>query len=103
MDWSKFFTPDVGAIGILVTVIFLILWGMLVPKSTLNSMLQVKDQQIDMYKTAYETSMDAVRIRDEQIGQLMDMARTTERVIESLPQAASERRGRDPMDAEDPR
>jgi len=93
MDLVKFLSPDVGAIGILVLIVFLILWGVLLPKATVRSLLTAKDEQIALYKSAYEKSMETIGIKDQQIGQLMEMARTTTHVIEAIPQAITPERG----------
>ena len=93
MDFSKFLTPDVGAIGILVIVVMLILWGILLPKATVRSLLASKDEQIALYKDAYEKSMETIGNKDRQIGQLIEMGETTRHVIESIPKAISPERG----------
>lgn len=95
MEFTKFLTPDVGAIGILVLVVLLILWGILLPKATVRSLLTAKDEQIDLYKAAYEKGLETIGIKDQQIGQLMEMARTTTHVIESLPRAITPEEGED--------
>jgi hypothetical protein len=87
MEFGKFLSPDVGAVGVLILVVLLILWGLLLPKSTVKSLLDAKDEQVELYKTAYRDAMETVGIKDRQIGQLMEMARTTTHVIEALPGA----------------
>jgi uncharacterized oligopeptide transporter (OPT) family protein len=87
MDFSGFISPNVGAVGILVLVVLLILWGILLPRATVRSLLIAKDEQIALYKTAYERSMETIGIKDRQIGQLMEMAKTTTHVIEAIPHA----------------
>jgi uncharacterized oligopeptide transporter (OPT) family protein len=108
MDFSKFLTPDVGAIGILVIVVMLILWGILLPKATVRSLLIAKDEQIALYKTAYEQGLETIGVKDRQIGQLMEMARTTTHVIEAIPQAITPEGGNhraalDPADVREDR
>lgn len=87
MNFERFFSPDVGAVGILVLVVLLILWGMLLPRSTVRALLAAKDEQITLYRDAYEKSAKTVEIQNRQIGQLMEMARTTTHVIEAIPAA----------------
>lgn len=89
MDFTKLLSPDIGAIGILVMVVMLILWGILLPKATVRSLLASKDEQIALYKDAYEKSMETIGIKDRQIGQLIEMGETTRHVIESIPKAIS--------------
>jgi uncharacterized oligopeptide transporter (OPT) family protein len=93
VDFSRFLSPDVGAVGVLVLVVLLILWGMLLPRSTVNSLLRSKDEQIKLYREAYETSTQTVGVKDRQIVQLMEMARTTTHVIEAIPAAIHHERG----------
>lgn len=87
MDFEKFVSPDVGAVGVLVLVVLLILWGKLLPRGTVKSLLDAKDEQIRIYRDAYDKSAKTVEIQNRQIGQLMEMARTTTHVIEALPAA----------------
>jgi hypothetical protein len=95
MDFTRFLNPNIGAVGILVLVVLLILWGLLLPRSTVKALLDAKSEQISLYKSAYEASMETVGIKDRQIGQLMEMARTTTHVIEALPGAIEREGGAD--------
>jgi hypothetical protein len=88
VDLTKFVTPSMGATGILVLVVLLILWGKLVPKAVLDDMRSDKDKQIETWKDAYHRSEEARAVQAGQITTLMEVARTTEHVIGALPAAA---------------
>lgn len=82
----------IGPSGALILVVLLILRGRLVPRSTLEDLRKDKDRQIDTWQTAYERSEQAREIMRDQITELLEMAKTTTHVIESLPSVASGRR-----------
>lgn len=90
MDWTTVITPSLGATGLLAVVVILILTGKLVPKSTLVDLRDDKDKQIEVWRTAYETSMSAQEIQREQISALLEATRTTTHVIQALPRAANQ-------------
>lgn len=89
MDFSQFLTPATGATGILALVVMLVLWGKLVPRQTLDDLRTDKDQQIQAWRDAYDKSEVARDLMRGQVDELLQLARTTTHVIESLPRAAS--------------
>ena len=102
MDWTALFNPGTGATGALTLVVFLVLWGKLVPRSSIDDLRADKDKQIDTWRTAYERSEEAREIMRSQITELLQMARTTTHVIEALPSAVnSGRRHREDLQTED--
>lgn len=80
-------TPSIGATGLLALVVIMILTGRLVPRSTFEDLRADKDKQIEVWRSAYETSMSAQDVQREQITALLEAAKTTTHVIQSLPVA----------------
>jgi len=70
-------TPTTGATGILAVVVFLILLGRLVPKSTLDSLRQDKDQQIQLWHQAYQNALAALSVEREYTETLIGLVETT--------------------------
>lgn len=87
MDWTTVLTPSLGATGLLAVVVLLVLTGRLVPKSTLDELRTDKDKQIEVWRTAYETSLSTQDVQREHISALLEASRTTTHVIQSLPVA----------------
>lgn len=92
MDWSPFLTPTLGVGGLLALAVILILRGYLVPRATVNLMRSDKDQQITMWKTAYERADRALLLKDEQIKALLEGNKTTTHMIEALSEASGLRK-----------
>jgi 5-methylcytosine-specific restriction endonuclease McrBC regulatory subunit McrC len=103
MEFSSFLTPATGATGVLTLVVMLILWGKLVPRAQLEDLRADKDKQIETWQQAYSRSEEARDIMRGQITELLQMARTTNSVIEALPAAVSNpgRRSRVDIPAEE--
>lgn len=89
MDYTALLTPSIGATGLLAVVVILVLTGRLVPKSTVEDLRADKDKQIEIWRTAYETSMSAQEVQREHISALLEAAETTTHVIQALPVSAS--------------
>lgn len=88
MDWTTFMTPSLGVGGLIVLTVVLILRGYLVPKTTVDQRMADKDEQITMWRTAYERADRALLLKDKQIEALLEGARTTTHVVEALSEAA---------------
>lgn len=77
-----------GASGLLAVVILLILRGNLIPRNTYEERMKDKEDQVEYYRTAYESE----RARNDEltgmVGTLVDAGKTTEYVMESLHQAS---------------
>lgn len=95
MDYTAFLTPTLGAGGIVILVVVMILRGDLVPRRQADAVAAVKDEQIALYRGLYEGAMEVGRERDRQIASLMETARTTRRVLEAIPEAAGVTEGDD--------
>lgn len=81
-----------GATGILVVVVFMVLRGKLIPKSTAdqhlaetNRQLEQAKQDRDMWKAAYFNETAANRQLTGQVSELMEVGRTAGHLIRSLP------------------
>jgi hypothetical protein len=94
VDWPAFLTPTLGATGLVALGVLMIMWGKLVPSSTLDRIVREKDSQIDLWKTAYERSEKAHELKDAQIAALMETGRATTSVLQAVHQAAGLDSGR---------
>lgn len=88
MNWTSFLTPAIGATGLLTLGVLLIFFGKLVPSTTVDRVTASKDQEIALWKAAYERSEAAHVLKDRQITALMDAGRTTTNVLEAMHRAA---------------
>lgn len=95
MDWPAFLTPTLGATGLVALCVLMVVWGKLVPASTLDRIVKEKDAQISLWQTAYERSEQAHRLKDAQITALMEAGRTTNSVLQAVHQAAALDSGRE--------
>lgn len=94
MDWTTFLTPTLGAAGLVVLAVVLIFRGYLIPKTVVDQMRADKDQQINMWKAAFERSQDAITLKDQQIALLLESTKTTTHVVEAMSEAAGFDHGR---------
>lgn len=90
MNWTSFMTPALGATGLLALGVLLIFFGYLVPARTVDRVVRAKDEEIKLWKAAYERSESAHVIKDRQIAALMDAGRTTTSVLQAMHRAALE-------------
>lgn len=74
---------DVGAGGVLVIVVLMVLAGWLVPKRTVDRLLEDRDATI-------AAGNETIREQARQINALLDGAQTTVRVVESIQPPAAE-------------
>jgi hypothetical protein len=72
-----------GAAAIVGLVVILILRGALVPRSTLRDL----QAERDMWRAAHQASEECRHEDRQQLGLLMEYARTADHVLRSLPQA----------------
>jgi hypothetical protein len=94
MDWTSYLTPTIGATGLLALAVVLIFRGSLVPRSTVEQMRADKNEQIKVWREAYETSQKANELKDRQIDALLVAARTTTHVVTAMSEAAGLNSGR---------
>jgi hypothetical protein len=89
MDWGQFLTPTLGVGGLVILAVLMLMRGDLVTRKQVDTLLQVKDEQVAFYRAALEETRDSLRVRDQQIAALMVTAQTTRKVLEALPEAAA--------------
>ncbi|MEV6571878.1 hypothetical protein [Streptomyces sp. NPDC051577] len=77
---------DLGAAGLIVLVVLLILNGRLVPRATLLDMREERDT----WRAAHAESEAARQTEQKMNAELLELARTAGHVLTSLPQASGE-------------
>lgn len=97
MDFSKLPLATSSATALLGIVLLLVLLGKLVPRSTLedtredrDNRLAEKQREVDMWKSAYDRERDTNTELVRQVGTLMEVARTADHVLRSLPTGTGE-------------
>lgn len=91
--FTAFLTPTLGAGGVVLLVVLMILRGALVPRSTVDMMRTDKDQQVDLWRALAEGRQQLIDIQQTQLDMLMGTAQTTERVLDAVSEAARNNRG----------
>jgi hypothetical protein len=81
-------TPTLGAGGILVLVVLMVLRGLLVPRSTLDMVREEKDKQIATWQLIAEKAQELNAVQAAQIDALMSTTQTTRSVLEAVGEAA---------------
>ncbi|TXS39701.1 hypothetical protein [Streptomyces sp. t39] len=84
---------DAGAIGLVVIVVLLILTGRLVPRSTVEDVRADRDARLaeltserDTWRDAHKESEVARQVAQGQVGELLELSRTADHLLRSLPQ-----------------
>lgn len=90
---AGFITPTLGAGGVVLLVVLMVLRGLLVPRSTVDLVVQDKNDQITLWKTLAEGRQEMIDLQQSQLDLLMGTARTTERVLDAVSEAARSSRG----------
>ncbi len=85
MDLSTLPYAPIGATGILALVVLSIIRGFLIPRSVHEDRMRDKDAQILFYQTAYEREAETNKVLTAQVSTLMEVARTADHVLSSLP------------------
>lgn len=88
---------QLGAGGVVVLVVLLVIFGMLVPVRTLNRELEQANKRGDDWKAAYDASDARADAQAVQIGELLELARTANALIQAMQVAASRQSERDPL------
>lgn len=85
-------TSDLGAAALVGIVVLLVLLGRLVPRSSLTDRLADRDAQIqrlvderDTWRSAHQLSEEARRESQDQAGELLELSRTADYLLRSLP------------------
>lgn len=86
-----------GAVTVVAAIVMLILRGSLVPHSILRDLRSDRDARIkelaaerDTWRAAHQVSEDARHIAQAQVGELLELSRTADHVLRSLPRAPEE-------------
>lgn len=94
MDLATWSATEWSAAGLLSLAVLLILWGKLVPKSVVNDIRNDRDARLvearsetDDWKVAYQAVEEARRLQAQQLGELLELAKTTDHLIRSLDKA----------------
>lgn len=90
---TAFLTPALGAGGVVMLVILMVLRGLLVPRSTVDLVVQDKNDQIAVWRTLAEGRQEMIDLQQSQLNLLMGTAVTTERVLDAVSEAARSNRG----------
>lgn len=93
--WGQISITQGGAAAILAVLVLLILLGRLVPLRYLDALRKDKNEQLtevrserDNWRAAAEREATARMAAQEQLGELMELARTAGHVLGALPQPA---------------
>ncbi len=89
-----------GAVSVLIAAVLAVMTGRIVPRRTLEDVRTDRDARLaeekargDEWRAAAQTQDARNDLLSQQVGQLLDAARTTNALIEGLRQASKERRG----------
>lgn len=86
--FAAFLTPTLGAGGVVLLVVLMVLRGALVPRSTVDLVVQDKDRQIDVWRSLADGRKEMIDLQQSQLDLLMGTAVTTERVLDAVSEAA---------------
>jgi hypothetical protein len=89
MDVSTLPLVPMGATAILALVVLGIFRGALIPRQTHEDRMRDKDAQILYYQTALAREVERNGELTNQVGVLMEVARTADHVLSALPVATS--------------
>ncbi|MGW4641794.1 hypothetical protein ACWEN6_24970 [Sphaerisporangium sp. NPDC004334] len=99
MDWVQLPVVQLGALGLLLVVLGMVFTGRLMPKPYVDKLLAVLEKRIEEktseaseWKAAAESTTAASRESVAQIGELLQTARTTNAIVESLAHHGGEER-----------
>lgn len=104
MDFSKIPLATGSATALLGLVLLLVLFGKLVPRSTLDDArkdaeqvrkerdmsLAEKQREVELWRSAFMNEVGTTRELSSQNSQLMEVARTADHVLRSLPAGSGE-------------
>jgi hypothetical protein len=91
--FSAFLTPSLGAGGVILLVVLMVLRGTLVPRSTVDMMREDSNRQVELWKALAEGRQELIEIQQAQLDMMMGTAQTTERVLDAVSEAARHNRG----------
>lgn len=73
--------------------VLLVLRGQLIPRQVHEDRMADKDKQIEFLQLGYDREVTRNAVLTEQVGLMMEVARTTEHVIRAIPGRPSEAQG----------
>lgn len=79
---------NVGAGGVVVLVVLLVLFGLLVPVRTLNREVEQERRRGDDWKAAYDVQDARADVQAAQLVELLELARTMHAVMQGMQSAA---------------
>ena len=99
MDFSKIPLVTSSATALLGLVLLMVLFGKLVPRSTLDDSrkeieearkerdkrIEEKQREVELWRSAFLNEVGTTRELSSQVTQLMEVARTADHVLRSLP------------------
>jgi hypothetical protein len=91
--FATFITPTLGAGGVVLLVVLMVLRGLLVPRSTVDMVVADKDRQIDVWRALADGRLSMIELQQSQLDLMMGTARTTERVLDAVSEAARRSQG----------
>lgn len=81
----------ISAAALVAFAVFLIFRGWLIPRRSHDDVVKAKDQVIamwkergDEYRAAWQSEVETRGIREAQLGELLEIARTTDQVLRAL-------------------
>lgn len=81
-----------GAAGLVAVIVLLILRGRLVPRSVLDDVRADRDARLaelsaerDTWREAHKVSEEARHVAQDQVGELLELSRTADHLLRSLP------------------
>ncbi|MFJ3141747.1 hypothetical protein ACIPJM_04750 [Streptomyces halstedii] len=85
-----------GAVALLAVVVIMVLTGRLVPRRTYNDLLEERNT----WRSAHAVSEEARHLERNQVGELLELSRTADRVLTALPHPVhrEEVESREPVD-----
>lgn len=92
VDLSALPWGTLGPAGLVTMVVVLIIWGKLLPGTTVDRLLSARDQRITELSAALEAAERRAEVLSQQNAELMEIGRTAEQLMRALP-AASDRAG----------
>ncbi len=98
VDLAALPLEGIGVVGIVATIGYLVFRGVLMPRPVVQDLVKSRDDRIaelaterDKWESAANTALEALREQSDQIGELMEYARTTDSFIRALPRGGNRR------------
>lgn len=98
MIWGDFSATDLSAAGLVAIAVLMVFLGLLIPRWVFTQLRTDRDtrlaearEEIGDWKSAYQTAEEARALQAQQLGELQELAKTTDQFIRSLQIAALRR------------